>query len=364
VDLGNIAHNIRLYRDLVGPSCRIMAVVKADAYGHGDLEVSRTALGAGAERLGVALVEEAERLREAGLDAPIHLLFEPPVAAAPRVAELDLTPSVYTRDYAMALSAACSSEGKSIKVHIKVDTGMHRVGVEPAAGVDFVEEVSRLPGLELEGVYSHLAMGSEAGNPFNKEQLHAFERMTEELRGRGITIPIRHIAASGAAASLPEARLDMIRLGIAMYGLLPGESYRGLLDLRPALSLRTRISHVFRAEAGEAVSYGRTYRFDRPSWVAVLPVGYADGFSRALSNRWRVLIGGKLYPAVGTVCMDLFMVELGDDLFQAGEPAVVIGGRGEEEIGVERMAETLGTINYEVVCDIGKRVPRVYGYGL
>jgi len=171
---------------------------------------------------------------------------------------------------------------------------------------------------------------------------------------------MRHAAASGAALSHPEARMDMIRLGISMYGLLPGEGFSGWLDLRPALSLRSRISRVFMVPAGEGLSYGLTYTFERPSWVAVLPLGYGDGLARALSNRWEVSIGGGLYPVVGTICMDLCMVNLGDDRRAVGEEVVVIGGYGEEEVGVERMAEVLETINYEVVCDISKRVPRVY----
>ncbi len=184
--------------------------------------------------------------------------------------------------------------------------------------------------------------------------------MLSELERQDLEIPLRHVAASGAAISLLEAPLEMIRLGIAMYGLLPGGGYRDRLDLRPALSLRTRISHIFKARTGEGVSYGLTHTFERDSWVAVLPLGYADGLSRSLSNRWEVLIAGKPYPQVGTICMDLCMVDLGEDYYPPGEEVTVIGGCGEERIGVERMAAILGTINYEVVCDLGKRVPRVY----
>jgi alanine racemase len=364
IDLGNIAHNVRLYCDLIGPSCQIMAVVKADGYGHGDVEVSRAALAAGAARLGVALVEEAEKLREAGIEAPIHLLFEPPASAASRVVELQLIASVHSMEYVEALSAACSAQGRSVAVHLKIDTGMHRVGVQAAEAASLAAEITRLPGLQLEGVYSHLAMGSEIESPFNLQQWETFNQVLEDMEKRGITIPLRHLAASGAAVSFPESRLDMIRLGIAMYGLPPGEDFAGKLDLRPALSLSTRISHVFRVGKGEGLSYGLTYRFAAPSWVAVLPIGYADGLSRALSNRWRVMIGGKLYSLVGTICMDVCMIALGEDRYDAGEEVTVIGGPGLEEIGADRMAEILGTINYEVVCDIGKRVPRVYRDGL
>ncbi|OFW60698.1 MAG: alanine racemase [Candidatus Solincola sediminis] len=364
VDLGNIAHNVRLYADLIGPSCRIMAVVKADGYGHGDIEVSRAALVGGAGRLGVVLVEEAERLREAGFEVPIHLLFEPPVSAAERVVELDLTPSVYSTAYIKSLSDACTETGKSIRVHLKLDTGMHRVGIEARAATEFAGKIASLPGLELEGVYTHLAMGSEPEHPFNLKQWRTFQQAVKDIEQRGIPVPLRHVAASGAAVSFPESRLGMIRLGIAMYGLLPGKGFAGMLDLRPAMSLYTRISHVFNAQEGEAVSYGLTHTFKEPTLVGVLPIGYADGFARALSNRWQVLIAGKLYPMVGTICMDLCMVELGRDRYPVGEAVTVIGGSGQEAIGVEAMAERLGTINYEVVCGIGKRVPRLYSNGL
>lgn len=360
IDLGNIRHNVRTFVDLVGPSCQVMAVVKADAYGHGAVEVSRAALEAGASRLGVALVEEAEELREAGIDPPLHLLFEPPPEAANRVVELGLVPTVYTLDYARRLSRAAAERGGTVNVHIKVDTGMHRVGVPPERAGALAEEVSALPGLELEGLYTHLATASEPGDPFAGQQVDTLVKVARELRKRGLRILMVHAAASGAAVSLPGSRLDMIRLGIAMYGLLPGPRYAGAVDIRPALSLRTRVSHVFRARQGEGVSYGLTYRCPRDTWLAVLPVGYADGLPRALSNRWEVLIEGKPYPLVGTVCMDLCMVDLGEDRRLPGEEVTVIGGWGEERVGVERLAEIVGTISYEVVCSIGKRVPRVY----
>ncbi len=360
IDLGNIRHNVRTFVELVGPACRVMAVVKADAYGHGAVEVSRAALEAGASRLGVALVEEAEELRGAGIEAPLHLLFEPPPEAADRVVELGLIPTVYTAGYARELSRSAVSRGRRVPVHLKVDTGMHRVGVSPEEAPALAREVCSLSGLELEGVYTHLATASVPGDPFAEEQMERFDAVVRALREEGLRVPLVHAAASGAAVSMPRSRLDMIRLGIAMYGLLPGPAYAGMVDIRPALALRTRISHVFRALKGEGVSYGLTYRCPRDTWLAVLPVGYADGVPRALSNRWEVLIGGKAYPLVGTVCMDLCLVDLGEDRRDPGEEVTVIGGWGEERVGVERMAEVLGTINYEVTCCIGKRVPRVY----
>ena len=360
VDLECIRHNVRIYVELVSPSCQVMAVVKADGYGHGAVETARAALQAGASRLGVALVEEGEELRAAGLEVPIHLLFEPPPEAAGRVVELGLTPSVYTFTYAKALSRVCANKGVRVSAHLKVDTGMHRVGVKAAEAADLAVEVAGLPGLELEGTYTHLAMASVPGDPFTSRQWDVFEQVLDEVRGSGLEIPLRHIDASGAAISMPQSRLEMIRLGIAMYGLLPGEGYRGDLDLRPALSLKTAVSHTFPVKAGEGLSYGLTYRCERDTWIAVFPIGYADGLTRALSNRWEVLIAGKRYPQVGTICMDLCMVDLGGERIEPGKEVTVIGGYGEEEVGVERMAELLGTINYEVVCDLSKRIPRIY----
>jgi alanine racemase len=360
VDLECIRHNVRLFTGLVGPSCQVMAVVKADGYGHGAVETARAALQAGASRLGVALVEEAEELRSAGLRAPIHLLFEPPASAAGRVVELNLTPTVYTLEYAHALSLACEAVGREIPVHIKVDTGMHRVGADPEKTVKLAVELAAMSGIGLEGVYTHLANASVPGDPFTLRQWEVFNRVLKDLEESGLEIPLRHAAASGAALSFPESRLEMIRLGIAMYGLLPGAGYRGSVDLWPALSLKSEIAHVFRACGGEGVSYGLTYRCDEEAWIAVLPVGYGDGLPRALSNHWEVVIAGKSYPQVGTICMDLCMVDLGDDRYEPGEEVTVIGGRGVEASGVERLADLLGTINYEVVCGLGKRVPRFY----
>jgi alanine racemase len=360
IDLECIRHNVGLFVGLVGPGCQVMAVVNADGYGHGAVETARAALQGGAGRLGVALVEEGEELREAGITAPVHLLFEPPPEAAVRVAELGLVPSVYTRTYAHALSQAAVASGVDLKLHIKVDTGMHRVGAAPQEAVALAVEAASLPGLEVEGIYTHLANASVPGHPFTTRQYEVLQEVLREIRERGVKVALRHAAASGAALSFPQARMEMIRLGIAMYGLLPGSRYRGSLDLRPALSLKTRVSRVFRVCEQEGVSYGLTYRCERDAWIAVLPVGYADGLPRALSNHWEVLIAGKRYPQVGMVCMDLCMVDLGDDACEPGEEVTVLGGYGADEWGVERAAEVLGTINYEIVCGIGKRVPRVY----
>ncbi len=360
VSLRAIEDNVRLFRSRLRPSTAIMAVVKSDAYGHGDLEVARAALQAGASRLGVALVEEAERLREAGISAPIQLLFEPPPAAAARVVDLELTPTVYSRAWASELSSAAVCAGRQVPVHLKLDTGMHRVGIDPSSCVEEAGYIAALPSLETEGVYTHFALASEPGNPFNRTQIETFLEAVERLERAGHAFACKHAAASGAALSMPEAELDMVRMGIAMYGLYPGPGYEGMVALNPALRLTTSLAHVFGAAAGEGVSYGLKYRLERDGWIGVMPIGYGDGLTRRLSNRMSVLIGGKRYRQAGTICMDMAMVDLGEDAREPGEEVILVGRSGDESIGVEEMAAHADTINYEIVCGLGKRVRRTY----
>jgi alanine racemase len=360
ISLPAVTDNIRLLRSRLRPSTLFMAVVKSDAYGHGDLEVSRTALAAGASRLGVALVEEAERLREAGISAPIHLLFEPPPQAAARVVELDLVPTVYSRAYAEELSRSAQRAGRIVPVHLKLDTGMHRVGMDPASCVDEAAHIGGLPSLEMEGVYTHFALASDPDSPFNRAQMEVFLEAVEKLERAGHSFALKHAAASGAILCLPEAELDMVRAGIAIYGLYPGPAFEGMVDLNPALALKTSLSHVFRAGAGEGISYGLTCRVERDSWIGVIPIGYGDGLQRRLSNRMQVLIGGKRYRQAGTICMDLTMIDLGGDAREPGEEVVLIGPSGGDGIRAEEMAALADTINYEIVCGLSKRTPRIY----
>ncbi len=355
-----VAANLELFRSRLRPTTAIMAVVKSDAYGHGDLEVSRAALDAGASRLGVALVEEGERLREAGISAPTQLLFEPPPSAAARVVELELVSAVYTRAYAEALDSAAARAGRRVPVHLKLDTGMHRVGMDPAACVDEAAFVGGLGSLEIEGVYTHFATASEPGSPFARSQLELFLDAVERLEKAGHSFACKHASASGAALCLPEAELDMVRIGIAMYGLYPGPAFEGTIELQPALRLTTSLAHVFRARAGEGVSYGLTCRLERDAWIGVVPMGYGDGLNRRLSNRMSALIGGRRYRQAGTICMDYCMLDLGDDAREPGEEVVLIGASGADHISVEEMAALADTINYEIVCGLGKRVPRAY----
>ncbi len=360
VNLDNIRHNVEFLKGLLPPGCLFMAVVKANGYGHGETEVSRAALDGGANRLGVALVEEGIRLRRAGFDCPIHLLFEPPPSAAAAVLESGLVSTVYTDKMARALSGEAATRGVESRVHIKVDTGMHRVGIYPDEVAEFAGLLGRLPGIEVEGIYTHFAVAERVGHPFTEGQMDRFEEaaaVAEEVLGKPL---VKHAANSAAVLSSSRSSYDMVRVGIAMLGMLPSGEFAGDARLRPALSLTGEVALVKRVPAGEGISYGLRYAPERDTCIAVLPLGYADGFSRLLSDNAEVLIGGKRRPVVGAVCMDLIMVDLGGEPVEPGTPFTVIGAEGGEEITADEIAGRLGTINYEVTCMIGPRVPRVH----
>ncbi|MDD5748034.1 MAG: alanine racemase [Actinomycetota bacterium] len=360
IDLEKIRHNIKALRALLPPGCRFMAVVKANAYGHGDIEVSKAALEAGADCLGVALVEEALKLREAGFECPVHVLFEPPVSAARFVVENDLTQTVYTHEFVRSLSLEASMLGKQAKIHLKVDTGMRRVGVEPGDVRDFTSFLAGFSHLDIEGISTHFAVATEIDNQFTMRQMDLFEEAAKVAEGNLGKSLLKHAANSAAVIAHPRSHYDMVRLGIAIYGYSPSAQLEGRIDLKPALSLKGRVAFVKRINAGERLSYGQNWATREDTWIATIPIGYADGMSRLLSNKAAVLIGGKRKPVVGTICMDLCMVDLGKEPVDIGEPFVLIGRDGEQEITATEIASNLGTIDYEVLCMIGKRVPRTY----
>jgi alanine racemase len=354
VDLGAIRHNVRALKP---GGAELMAVVKADAYGHGDVPVARAAREAGASWLGVALVEEGIGLREAGIDGPILLLSEPPPRAADAAVAADLTPTIYSAAAAEAVSTAAEATGRPARVHLKVDTGMHRVGIAPEEAVGMAARLRDL-GLEVEGAWTHFARSEELDDPTTPDQLKRFREVLDALEGAGIRPRYRHAANSGATLGWPETHLDLVRVGIAMYGIDPGPQLHGRVDLRPAMGLRSRVSHVRRLPAGEAVSYGHRYRLDREAWVATVPIGYADGYPRSLTNVGRALIRGARRPVAGTVTMDHILFDCGDDRIEVGDEVVLFGRQGDQEIRAEEMAEWARTIGYEIVCGIGARVPR------
>jgi alanine racemase len=354
VDLQAIRDNLRAISGTLKRDTVLMAVVKANAYGHGLVPVARVAVEAGAERLGVALVEEAIELRQAGLDVPIQILSEAPAVAADRIVELGIIPTVYSLAAAQAISRAADGRDEAIDVHIKVDTGMHRVGVAPRQVVELYQAVKELPGIRVEGMLTHFACADDPENDYTEKQLAVFLRLRETLP----EIPIWHAANSAAALFMPETHLDMVRIGLAMYGLQPSSLPSPVL-LNPALSLKAGIGFTQDLAPGEGASYGLTFIAAKPMRVGTLPIGYGDGFSRLLSNRGSAIINGRRVPLIGNICMDQLLVELPAGA-SVGDEAVLIGRQGDETISAEEIAALLGTINYEIVCMINNRVPRRY----
>lgn len=375
VNLTAIAHNTKLLRSKVPAGTRFMAVIKANAYGHGDIQVAQTVLANGADSLGVARPDEGKRLRRAGITAPILIFgYTPPDGIQDLITD-DLTATVYSHDTAALLSQKAVSEGHPIRVHVKIDTGMGRIGFLPdrlrcAEGVDdqftlMVQDVlsiAKLPGLVIEGIYTHFATSDFQNNGFAAKQLDLFLAVVDCLEKKGATLPVKHAANSSALLSMPDAHLDMVRPGIALYGLQPPlSSPSNAVDLRPAMSLKTSIVHVKQVPENFTISYGCTYHTDRATTIATVPVGYADGFNRLLSCGGQMLVHGQRAPVVGRVCMDLTMLDVGHIPDVAlGDEAVVFGKQNNGVIRVDDLAEALDTINYEIVTSISERVPRVY----
>ena len=358
VDLDAIAANVAALTELAAPAA-LLATVKADAYGHGAVPVARAALGAGATWLGVAFVEEGIELREAGIDAPVLLLSEPPPAAAAVVVARRLTPFVYTPGGIDALGAAATAAGTTLPVHLKVDTGMHRVGCTPADAVALAERIAAHPGLVLEGMATHLAVADEADRAFTDAQLDAFDAVLDAVTAAVGRPPIVHSANSAGALAFPRARYDLVRVGITLYGIDPSPAVAGHVALRPALSLHARVSFVKNLPAGARVSYGLRYELPRPSRIVTVPVGYADGVPRGLgATGGAVLVGGRRCPIAGTVTMDQLLVDVGDLDVQVGDDVVLLGTQGDLAIDADEWAQRLDTISYEVVTRLGGRLPR------
>lgn len=359
VDLDRIRRNVGRLKGRLQPGTRLLIVVKAGGYGHGDVQVAKAAIQGGADWLGVARVSEGEALREGGIDRPVLLLAEPPPAAVDRAISLALTPTVYSLRIAEALSGAMRGRQSDLEVHIKVDTGMHRYGANPETLVEFWDSVASLPSITIAGLWSHFAVAEDVLNSFTKQQFEIFQGVLEALGDRTSGV-IRHLANSAGAITFPEAHFDMVRSGIMAYGIHPSEDLRGLLELEQAMSLKSRVGLVKKLPAGEAISYGQRYRLPMEGFVATVPCGYADGLRRALSNNGEVLIRGKRFPICGAVTMDHFLVDTGSEEVQPGDEVVIMGAQGGERIDAHEIARRLGTIPYEIVCGISGRVPRIY----
>ena len=352
ISLEAITQNVETLRALVQPT-PLCAVVKANGYGHGAVEVARTVLSAGATWLAVATVEEGVELRQAGIDAPILVLSEQN-ASLQEAVDFGLTPTVYTLDGVAALDAI-AKDGEPLKVHVGLDTGMRRVGVEPDELATVLEAVQSSNTLEVEAAWTHCPVADEPDNPFTDGQLSRFDAAVAASE-----LPT-HVANSAVAFTRPDRNAFMVRCGISLYGIDPDPALAGQVELRPALTLRSQVTFAKRIEAGEAVGYGHRWTATEPTGIATVPIGYADGVRRNLGLRGgHVLIGGYRHRIVGVVAMDQLMVDVGDHEVAVGDEVILIGSQGDEQITAWDVATTLDTIAYEVICAIGKRVPRHY----
>ncbi len=360
INLGALEHNFReAVRHAAGR--KILAVVKAQAYGHGAVQVSRHLLGLGAEMLGVALVEEGKELREAGIDAPVLLMGSLFPQQAETAVALRLTPAVYTESVARALSEAARKLNTTIDVHVKIDTGMGRIGIAPEDALDFVVLLHSLPGMNVQGLMTHFADADLCDKEFASKQMGRFKGLIQGLDTRGLSVSLRHAANSAAVLDFHGALFTMVRPGIMLYGYSPLEGKECESNLKQVLSLVTRIVFLKKVASGTPISYGRTFVTRRESLIATLPIGYADGYNRALSNKAEVLVRGYRAPVVGRVCMDMCMVDVTEiPGVQEGDDVVLIGTQGSECITADDIALKIGTIPYEVLCGISNRVPRVY----
>jgi len=364
VDLDAVAHNARTLAAEVAPS-RVLAVVKADAYGHGAVPVARTAVSAGASFLGVALVEEALTLRASGISAPVLVLSEPHPAAADACAEQGIAVTIATRAGVQAFGAAGRRGGRPVAAHLKVDTGMHRQGCAPADLPGLAAFALAEPGLDVEGLWSHFAVADEPERRATTDaQLAAYRDALAAAAAAGLTPRWRHLANSAGATLRDDARFDLVRLGIELYGLAPSPDLPATTArLRPALALRAAVSALRTVEAGERVSYGHRWAAPARTRVATLPVGYADGVRRGLSGRLRVRIGGRDHAQVGRVTMDQLMVDVGAVPVEVGDVATLLGDPARGEPGVRDWSVALDTIDYEVTCGLSCRLPRVHHHG-
>jgi alanine racemase len=360
VDLEAIAHNLRLVRHIVGDGVGVMVALKADGYGHGAVRIARTAINNGAQMLGVACLSEGVALRRAGISAPVLVLGYTPAWQAREAILNALAAAVFDLDTVRAFSRAAGEVGRTARVHVKVDTGMGRLGLLPDQVLPFVRQAAALPNLALEGIFTHFSVADEADKAYTREQLDRFQAVLQEAAQAGFTFSFVHASNSAAILSVPQARFNMVRLGIALYGMAPGADTPLPPGFRPALTFKTRVAQVKTLPPGSFVSYGNTYQTQGEERIAVIPVGYADGFRRAPAHWGFVLIRGQRAPIVGRVCMDQTMVNVTHiPGVRQGDEVVLIGRQGDQAIAVEEVAARLGTINYEVVSEILARVPRV-----
>lgn len=363
VDLDAIAHNIKEIRKITNPNAQIMAVVKADAYGHGFMEVARTLLENGADRLAVAVLQEGKQLRSRGVDVPILVLGAVSEESVDDLINFNITPNVFDYEFAKALSYAAERKEKVTKVHIKIDTGMTRLGFvageDNTAIIDEIIKISQLPYIEVEGIFSHFATSDETDSEYTLLQYRRFMDVVDGLEERGLEIPIKHVCNSAGIMMYPKMHMDMVRPGIILYGMYPSDEVdKSKLNLIPAMTLKAGITYVKEVAAGRGVSYGKEYITDSVTKIATVPIGYADGYLRRLAKVGKMLVKDTEVPIIGRICMDQCMIDVTNvHNINKGDEAIIFG---KALVTIDDLAKWLETINYEVSCLIGKRIPRIY----
>src|SRR5574341_406666 len=361
VDLDAIAHNVRALKKHVGVQVELIAVIKDDAYGHGAIPVGRVALESGATRLAVARVDEGIELRQAGIGAPVLLLCYAIPAEAEQIVRHDISATIATWEVAEALSGLAGGVGKTATVHIKVDTGMGRYGLLPHEIIAFMDGIKNLPHLQVEGIFTHFATADEADKSYALQQFQLFQEVVQAAADARYHFSVRHAANSAAILDLPATHLDAVRAGIAIYGLYPSDAVSRDVPLQPALALKSHVARVRTLPPGSAIGYGRTFITGRETPLALVPVGYGDGYRRTLSNCGVVLIRGRRAPIRGRVSMDQFVVDVsGIETVWQDDEVVLIGQQGSQRIAAEELAVLAGTINYEIVTGLSRRIPRLY----
>lgn len=369
ISLDAIENNIRAIRSYVNPSVKILGVVKADAYGHGYIETARILLDNGADALAVACFDEAVQLRLCGIECPILILGHSSIDEAENLVKNDVMPTCFDYSLAEAMSDAAKKLNKCAKIHIKIDTGMGRVGYrytdDPEVNEKSIAEILRiaaLPHIEINGIFTHFSIADDDDDEYTYLQFERFCTVCDRLREHGLEIPLRHCCNSAALIRFPQMHMDMVRPGIILYGLKPSEFVDcSALGIVPAMCLKAKITNLKSVETGASVSYGRRFVAERKSRIATIPIGYADGYSRMLSGRAQVIAGGKLCNIVGNICMDQCMIDVTDvNTIDIGDEVILFGKGDNIELPVESLAEKMGTINYEILCMIGKRIPRIY----
>ncbi|MDM5154627.1 alanine racemase [Bacillus sp. DX1.1] len=363
INLDAVKHNVREYKKRVNDkNIAMMAAVKANGYGHGAVEVAKSAIEAGVNQLAVAFVDEGIELREAGITAPILILGYTPVEATAEAIQYDIMMTIYRIEDLKGIDQVAERLGKKARIQVKIDTGMSRIGLQEEEVLPFLEELKNMKHVEVEGMFTHYSTADEIDKTYTIMQTTLFEKAVNTAKELRIHIPFIHSSNSAGSMELSNTFQNMVRVGIGIYGMYPSrEVDHTVVAMQPALSLKSKVAHIKHAKKGRGVSYGNTYVTSGEEWIATVPIGYADGYNRLLSSKGHALINGIRVPVIGRVCMDQLMLDVTKAMpVQVGDEVVFYGKQGEEEITVEEIADMLGTINYEVTCMLDRRIPRVY----